>query len=810
VVVDSRGSRSITDENLPLNIGSQATADIRIPGAESGGTAASIDLLEDRPFLHKISGDVEISVNEEAVTANRWLADGDEIVAAGVRIHCQLGDGEMRFAVTEALLEYETHPPDLAVSGTPDIDAHPEPIVPVQMRAQPLVREVETTAGTRLKWTIYGALAVLFLVAAYLFNARAVLLDVSPGFADVNIAGAVIAPKFAGRYLLLQGEYRVVLSAPGYHPVREEIEVDDTANQVFPIVMRKLPGRLAIRTVPATDARVLVDDAEAGQLPGPVISVEPGERVIRVIAERYLEFTSTVVVEGRDVLQEVQAQMQPGWGDIEFVSEPSDAEIYVDDEPVGRTPATLAVMAGDRVLLVRKEGFKSWKNQIRVDAGQGQALPAIELTEVDGLLSVVSVPAGAAVSVDGRYRGTTPAEVELAPGAQYTLIVSKPGFESMTQAVAMESRRGRTVRLTLPPRLGVVNITSDQPDAQLFIDGKLRGVADQELSLPSRPHRIEVRKVGFATFTTEVNPQPGLPERLDIRMLTPAEAVLAAIPQTITTGDGTTLLLVAPGEFLMGAPRREQGRRPNEAQHRVELTRPFYLATTEVTNSRFLQFKPKHTSGSEKYRQLATGKHPAVMMSWEEATGYCNWLSGQDGLDPAYVFEEGDIVLASPPTTGYRLPTEAEWAWAGRFNGGAGARKFPWGDRMPLVEGAGNYADKSARSVLASVLNNYNDSFPVTAPVGTFAAGPLGFYDMGGNVSEWVTDRYGVYTDVNGTEVDPLGPDKGQYHVIRGSGWRHSSISELRFAYRDFGDRGRLDVGFRIARYADVLLEQSQ
>ena len=364
--------------------------------------------------------------------------------------------------------------------------------------------------------------------------------------------------------------------------------------------------------------------------------------------------------------------------------------------------------------------------------------------------------------------------------------------------------------MTLPPRLGVINITSDQPDAQLFIDGKLRGVADQELSLPSRPHRIEVRKVGFATFTTEVNPQPGLPERLDIRMLTPAEAVLAAIPQTITTGDGTTLLLVAPGEFLMGAPRREQGRRPNEAQHRVELTRPFYLATTEVTNSRFLQFKPKHTSGSEKYRQLATGKHPAVMMSWEEATGYCNWLSGQDGLDPAYVFEEGDIVLASPPTTGYRLPTEAEWAWAGRFNGGAGARKFPWGDRMPLVEGAGNYADKSARSVLASVLNNYNDSFPVTAPVGTFAAGPLGFYDMGGNVSEWVTDRYGVYTDVNGTEVDPLGPDEGQYHVIRGSGWRHSSISELRFAYRDFGDRGRLDVGFRIARYADVLLEQSQ
>ena len=51
--------------------------------------------------------------------------------------------------------------------------------------------------------------------------------------------------------------------------------------------------------------------------------------------------------------------------------------------------------------------------------------------------------------------------------------------------------------------------------------------------------------------------------------------------------------------------------------------------------------------------------------------------------------------------------------------------------------------------------------------------------------------------------VDPAGPADGQYHVIRGSGWRHSGVSELRLSFRDFGDSGRLDVGFRIARTAD-------
>jgi formylglycine-generating enzyme required for sulfatase activity len=803
IVVDSNGERPVPAEKLPLSIGSHVTADVRVPGPVADGNRALIDLLDDRPFLQTV-GKQGVEVNGEALTLNRWLEAGDVITIAGVTISCELTADNARLVVDSTALEYPTLPPEIVT----DAIEQPEPIAPVRPTSPPQPREPQSGGSERLRYIGLGALGLLLAVAAYLFTAQAVLIDVDPPVAEIRVVGGLLSPKVGGRYLLHRDTYRILMTADGYHPRREEIEIDDSPNQSFEFSLRKLPGRLAISTVPAVPARLSIDGAEVGELPGGEFIAEPGEHELTIAAERFLPLVTTVEVEGRDVLQPIELQLEPGWADVTVKTTPGDAEIFVDDESVGRTPAMVEIMAGNRTLVIRKDGYKSVKRELDVEPGVAQDLTDVELAEADGLLTVISSPVGAAVSVDGRYRGTTPVEVELAPGRSYKVIASKAGFGTVSRNVTMESRSGRTLRIALEARIGILRVSAEPPDAELIVDGESRGVANQELSLPARPHRIEIRKAGYEPYITEISPQPGLPESIEVRLLTPKEAVLAATPSTLQTGDGTGLVLVRPGgEFEMGAPRREQGRRPNEATHRVRLTRPFYIAKTEVTNSQFQAFKPKHTSGAEKYRQLATGNHPAVMLSWEEATGYCNWLSSKDGLPPAYAFKSGAITLVTPPTTGYRLPTEAEWAWAARFSGGGGQRKYPWGDKMPPAEDAGNFADKSARAVLPTVLVNYSDRFPITAPVGSFRPSPIGLYDLGGNVAEWVNDRYSVYTQSKGVEVDPLGPDKGQYHVIRGSGWRHSSISELRYAYRDFGDRGRLDVGFRIARYATVPAE---
>ncbi len=812
VIVDAGGERAA--DHWPLRIGSAPGVDIQVGGAATDGDIARLDVLDQRLFLQRIGTATGVTVNDEPVTSNRWLVDGDIVTVRGVTIACELTADTMRLRVGARPADYPTLPPDRVMrdDASTAADLRIRPAVSEAAGngvAPPAVRE--QAAGARRTWWIgMGALSLLLLVAGYLFTSKAVFIDAEPPEANIQIAGGWFKLRFGERFLLRPGTYHVIASAEGYAPSRSQFVVDDADSQSFAVVLEKLPGRLIVATRPPVDARVSIDGQLAGLSAAGPLTVAAGPHAVRLVTERFLDFDTTVDIEGRGMEQTLDAELIPGWADVTFATQPAGATIFVDGVAAGQTPATVPVMAGAHDIEVRHPGRKTWRRPLVTVAGAAQAFTDIALDEVDGVLSVTTRPGDAAVSVDGRYRGRTPVEVELAPGAAYNVLVTKPGFAPVSRTVRIDGRTGASLQLDLEARTGVVTVSSIPPQAELFVDGRPAGRTGQSLTLPARPHSIEIRHPGYAPFTAQVTPKPGLPETLDVRLLTPDEAVLAAKPQVVTTAQGASLRLLGGGRFDMGSPRREQGRRPNESRYGVRLTRPFYLATHEVTNAQFRAFKPKHTSGAEKYGPLGYDAHPAVMLSWEEATGYCNWLSAKDGLPFAYVVTDGAIVLASPPNNGYRLPTEAEWVWAARYDGAGTPRRYPWGDDMPPTGKAGNFADLSARSILTNVLSNYNDDYPVTAPVGSFAANPAGLFDLGGNVAEWVNDRYGIRTGGAGVEADPFGPADGPYHVVRGSGWRHSSIGELRLAYRDFGDRGRLDVGFRIARYADPVTAENR
>jgi formylglycine-generating enzyme required for sulfatase activity len=451
--------------------------------------------------------------------------------------------------------------------------------------------------------------------------------------------------------------------------------------------------------------------------------------------------------------------------------------------------------------------YSSWRNTVTVVAGEDQSLPTVTLEPAAGLLQLTSRPSGANVTVDGEFRGQTPLAVELAPERSHRIGLSKPGYQRQTLQRQLAAGAQSEENVELQAQLGDVQFQITPSNAQLLINGKVRGTGNQRLSLPTVNQRMEVRLAGYATVRRQVTPRQGLEQVVSITLQTEAEARAARIKPEITSAVGQTLLLFDPvasghSEFTLGASRREPGRRANEVLHPVQLTRAFYLQTTEVTNAQFRQFQSEHHSGQIEGNSLNRDHQPVVAVSWQQAAQFCNWLSRREGLPVFYRETQGVVTGYNPSATGYRLPTEAEWAWAARMDGGK-LRKFPWGNTFPPTTVAENYADNTSARITGRFLAGYTDGHVVAAPVASFAASHHKLYDMGGNVAEWTHDVYTIPSANAALAIDPLGAQTGDNYVIRGASWSHSKIGEIRLSYRDYGQRGRDDVGFRLARYAE-------
>jgi formylglycine-generating enzyme required for sulfatase activity len=305
-----------------------------------------------------------------------------------------------------------------------------------------------------------------------------------------------------------------------------------------------------------------------------------------------------------------------------------------------------------------------------------------------------------------------------------------------------------------------------------------------------------------------------------------------AAKEAITNSIGMKLVLVPAGEFQMGADESQAetlkafpytatnwlaGERP---RHRVRITRAFYMGTCEVTVGEFMKYYEAAGGAMEEVKGIpvdwdydpnrpdraqrevlpwAPGwvridEHPVVLVSWNDANAFCQWLSQKEGKN-------------------YRLPTEAEWEYACRA--GTATRYWCGNDPDELTRYA-NIPDRETKNhwpgawmleVRDGKQTQNRASFPfvdgtdgyaLTAPVGNYPPNAFGLCDMHGNVNEWCRDWYDV-NSYSQPEDDPQGPSQGSQRVIRGGGWRSYPV-QARAAYRSGIDAAYRDnqLGFRV------------
>ena len=264
------------------------------------------------------------------------------------------------------------------------------------------------------------------------------------------------------------------------------------------------------------------------------------------------------------------------------------------------------------------------------------------------------------------------------------------------------------------------------------LQGKVHGRSFEVDGLPQRDSENRPRQKSASAELLKLDPNHV--EGLKLRARLGTYYGPSKIGETLTNSLGMKLTYIPAGEFTMGSPSGESDRDDDETQHRVRLSRPFWLGVTEVTQGQW-----EALMGSRPWEGKSAKSNPshaASYVSWDDAVEFCRKLSERAGK-------------------AYRLPTEAEWEYACR---GGTTSMYHFGDNVSELGRFGWFAD-NAKNVGERDAHVVRQKLP----------NGWGLYDMHGNVYEWCGDWYGDYP--SGTVTDPKGPGSGSDRVLRGGSW---------------------------------------
>ena len=510
------------------------------------------------------------------------------------------------------------------------------------------------------------------------------------------------------------GKHTYSLSRDLYLPTAGVVDLTADKKETVNVTMKPDFGTLKITTSPEPGATISIDGQPTGKVrPCTLEQVKTGEHTLAIRLNMYQTDTRKITMQAGGNLN-LPVVLAPTFASVTVTTNPA-SDIYIAGERKGNGIWEGRLLPGIYNFEDRKEKYTSATEKREVVSGLPITITLQPIAKT-GILKVMTTPTDATITLNGENKGTAPTTLRNLLIGDYTLILSLPGYATMTKTVTIAEGEAAQVTETLVNGRAVT-INSEPTGAALSIDGIEVGQTPYSGSLTFGNHKLQIQQ-GEKKAEKTVSITQGEGET--------SFSLSFGFKSFTETVNGTTIDMVAikGGTFQMGSNDGESDEKP---VHTVTVS-DFSISKTEVTQAQWKAVMGNNPSG------FKGDNHPVEDVSWNNVQDFIGKLNAKTGKT-------------------YRLPTEAKWKYAA--GGGENNRTEFVGtnDKSSL----GNYAWYDANS------NN------TTCAVGTKQPNILGLYDMSGNGWEWCSDLYGSYISL--PQNNPKGASTGSSHVLRGGSW---------------------------------------
>ncbi len=330
----------------------------------------------------------------------------------------------------------------------------------------------------------------------------------NPSNADVLIDGNEIGITPVTKTDLKLGTHNVEVIKDGYEDWGEIAEIIPGKEITLKPVLQMKAGSISMMSKPS-GALIFMNGKNEGTTPNSITDLKPGIHHVEARMDGYYDWRESVeIIPGKEM--ELSAVLKYTIGSLNIKSNPTDAEVFIDDKKIGVTPKTITDLHhGTHNVEVRKIGYESWSESVNILPDKEIHLTAMLQLGV-GSISLKSDPSNARALIDGGEVGTTPISItDLKPGTHY-LEIRKDGYVDWRESLDIIPGKELPFVISLQIKAGTISIKSNPSNAKAFIDGKEAGTTPiTKTDIEPGTYNVEVLKDGYVDWKESVDIAPG-------------------------------------------------------------------------------------------------------------------------------------------------------------------------------------------------------------------------------------------------------------------------------------------------------------